>query len=136
VRSKFGIGGFLVGVYDERTDSFKTISKIGTGLKEEDWGTLKKMADKAKTTKKPANVNMDKIFTPDVFTSPTIVVEIGADEISISPSHTAGYALRFPRLLRFRPDKPATQATTLKEIEKMFNNQPQRKNRQHGNEKN
>lgn len=136
VRSKFGIGGFLVGVYDEKTDSFKTISKIGTGLKEEDWGTLKKMADKAKSAKKPSNVNMDKIFTPDFFTSPTIVVEIGADEISISPSHTAGYALRFPRLLRFRPDKPATQATTLKEIEKMFNNQPQRKNRQHGNEKN
>jgi DNA ligase-1 len=136
VRSKFGIGGFLVGVYDEKTDTFKTISKIGTGLKEKDWGTLKKLADKYKVNKIPSSVNMDKIFTPDVFTSPTIVVEIGADEISISPSHTAGYALRFPRLLKFRPDKSPTQATTLKEIGKMFNNQPQRKNRQHGNEKN
>jgi DNA ligase 1 len=135
VRSKFGIGGFLVGIYDEKSDTFKTISKIGTGLKEEDWGTLKRMADKVKVGKKPVNVNMDKIFAPDVFTAPKIVVEIGADEISISPSHTAGYALRFPRLLRFRPDKSASQATTLKEITKMFNNQPQRRNQQHGDEK-
>lgn len=127
VRSKFGIGGFLVGVYDDKEDVFKTISKIGTGLTEEDWGVLKKMSDRVKVQKQPGNVVMDKIFKPDVCTSPKIVVEIGADEISVSPSHTAGYALRFPRLLKFREDKNATEATTLKEIEKMFKNQPQRK---------
>ena len=130
VRSKFGIGGFLVGVYDDKTDSFKTLTKIGTGLKEEDWGILKKMADKFKVAKCPSNVVMDKTFAPDVYTAPKIVVEIGADEISISPSHSAGYALRFPRLLKFREDKPATESTTLKEIEKMFKNQPQRKTAQ------
>jgi DNA ligase-1 len=127
VRSKFGIGGFLVGVYDDKSDTFKTLSKIGTGLKEEDWGTLKKMADKVKTNKCPVNVDMDKMFAPDVYTEPKVVVEIGADEISVSPSHTAGYALRFPRLIKFRQDKSATQSTTLREIEKMFKNQPQRK---------
>jgi len=127
VRSKFGIGGFLVGVYDDKTDSFKTISKIGTGLTEEDFAKLKTMADKVKVSKQPINVAMDKMFKPDVFTAPKLVVEIGADEISISPSHTAKYALRFPRLLNFREDKPATQATTLKEIEKMFKNQRIRK---------
>jgi DNA ligase-1 len=130
VRSKFGIGGFLVGVYDDKSDTFKTLTKIGTGLKEEDWGILKKMADKVKTAKCPNNVDMDKIFAPDVYTEPKIVVEIGADEISISPSHTAGYALRFPRLLKFRQDKPANEATTLKEVERMFKNQPQRKHTQ------
>jgi DNA ligase-1 len=127
VRSKFGIGGFLVGVYDDMSDTFKTLTKIGTGLKEEDWGTLKKMADKVRASNCPNNVVMDKIFAPDVYTDPKIVVEIGADEISISPSHTAGYALRFPRLLKFRQDKSVKDITTLKEIEKMFKNQPQRK---------
>ncbi len=136
VRSKFGIGGFLVGVYDDKSDTFKTLTKIGTGLKEEDWGTLKKIADKVKTSKCPGNVDMDKIFAPDVYTEPKIVVEIGADEISISPSHTAGYALRFPRLLKFRQDKSANEATTLKEVEKMFKNQPQRKHTQENDEKN
>lgn len=127
VRSKFGIGGFLVGIYDEKENNFKTITKIGTGLTEEDWGVLKKMADKLKVGVLPKNIIMNKIFTPDVLLSPEIIVEIGADEISVSPSHTAGYALRFPRLLKFRADKKPTEITTLNEIKSMFKNQPQRK---------
>lgn len=122
VRSKFGIGGFLVGVYDNEKDIFKTISKIGTGLTEEDWTKLKSMCDKIKIKEKPSNVEMSKIFKPAVFVEPRIVVEIGADEISISPTHTAGYALRFPRLLKFREDRSPTDATTLNEIVKMYKN--------------
>jgi DNA ligase-1 len=122
-RSKFGIGGFLVGIYDEKSDNFKTITKIGTGLDEDDWTKLKNLADKLKVEKVPANVQMDKMFTPDVILKPSLVVEVGADEISKSPSHTAGYALRFPRLLKFREDKRATESTTLDEIEKMYENQ-------------
>lgn len=127
VRSKFGIGGFLVGIYDEKENNFKTITKIGTGLTEEDWGVLKNMADKLKVSTLPKNIIMNKIFTPDILLSPEIIVEIGADEISVSPSHTAGYALRFPRLLKFRADKKPTEITTLNEIKSMFKNQPQRK---------
>lgn len=123
VRSKFGIGGFLVGVYDPSSDSFKTITKIGTGLKEDDWIKLKKLADKVKANKVPANVAISKVLLPDVIVKPKIVVEIGADEISISPNHTAGYALRFPRLLKFRDDKAPTETTSVKEIVTMFNSQ-------------
>lgn len=123
VRNKFGIGGFLVGVYDEKNDSFKTVSKIGTGLKEDDWIKMKLLCDKAAVNDEPKNVAMNKIFKPDVYTKPEIVVEIGADEISKSPTHTAGYALRFPRLLRFRPDKPAYETTSLTEIKDMFSHQ-------------
>jgi DNA ligase-1 len=122
-RAGFGIGGFLVGVYDKKSDSYKTISKVGTGLKDDDWVKLKEMADKVKIDKKPANVDMHKNFDPDVYVKPEIVVEIGADELSVSPTHTAGYALRFPRLLKFRKDKSPTEATTTKEIEKMYNGQ-------------
>jgi len=123
VRSKFGIGGFLVGVYDKNKDIFRTVSKIGTGLKEEDWIKLKKMSDKVKVKNKPKNVDMNKIFEPSVFVEPKIVVEIGADEISVSPTHTAGYALRFPRLIKFRNDKDPKETTTVEEIEKMYKNQ-------------
>ncbi len=120
VRSKFGIGGFLVGILDDKTDQFKTVSKIGTGLTETDWVYLKDLCDKYKTDKLPQNVSMDKIFAPDVIVMPKIVVEIGADEISISQTHTAGYALRFPRLLKFRDDKNPNEATTLAELKKMY----------------
>jgi DNA ligase-1 len=125
-RSEFGIGGFLVGIYDRDTLSYKTVSKIGTGLTEEDWAKMKKMCDKIKIKETPKNVKMDKIFKPNVLVEPKIVVEIGADEISVSPSHTTGYALRFPRLIKFRPDKNPEDTTTVDEIKKIFNNQKAR----------
>ncbi len=116
VRTQFGIGGFLVGVYDENSQTFKTLTKVGTGLKDEDWVYLKKEADKLIIDKKPANVELDKRYTPDVWVQPKIVVELGGDEISKSDSHTANFALRFPRLIKFRTDKKPEDATTVKEI--------------------
>ena len=124
-RSRFGIGGFLAGIYDEKSDSYKTVTKAGTGLTDEEWVQVRKMCDKVKTKSKPANVEITKILEPDVYVYPEIVVEIGADEVTVSPAHTAGYALRFPRLLHFRPDKPAIETTSVKEIEKMYKAQKQ-----------
>lgn len=122
-RSKLGIGGVLLGVFDEKEEKFKTISKLGTGLTEEEFIRLKNMCDRVKTKEKPNNVEMHKMFKPDVYCLPKIVVEIGADEISKSPSHTANYALRFPRLLKFREDKKAQEATSLNEIKDIYENQ-------------
>ncbi len=123
VRSKFGIGGFLVGVYDTETDTFKTITKVGTGLTDEEWAKIKTMADKFKVKELPVNVVVNKMLIPDVIVSPKIVLEIGADEISISQNHTAGYALRFPRLIKFREDKSPIETTTVKEIQIMHRKQ-------------
>jgi DNA ligase-1 len=47
-------------------------------------------------------------------------VEIQADYITKSPIHTAQYALRFPRLVRFRDDKSPRQATSLDETKKLY----------------
>ncbi len=54
----------------------------------------------------------------DVWFDPRIVVEVTGAEITKSPNHTSGYALRFPRFLRWRDKKPE-QATTTKEILKL-----------------
>lgn len=120
-RAKFGIGAFLIAVYDKETETFKTVSKVGTGLKDDDWVYLKKEADKYKVEEVPGNVDLPKEYMPDVIVTPKIVVEVGADEISVSKTHSAGYALRFPRLLYFRTDKNAQDATTLSEIEDLHN---------------
>ena len=123
VRSKFGIGGFLVGVMDKDAEVFKTVTKVGTGLTDEEWVKIKKLADKHKTKTVPKNVLVEKTLLPDVIIEPMIVLEIGADEISVSQNHTSGYALRFPRVIKFREDKNPSEATTLKEIELMFKKQ-------------
>ena len=122
-RSKFGIGKFLVVIYNKKTNTYKTISKVGTGLKDEDWIYLKEVADKLKIKEKPKNLEIDKVFFPDVWITPSIVIEAGADEISRSDKHTVGYALRFPRLIRFRPDKDSTDTTTIEEIKHLHETQ-------------
>ncbi len=137
-RTSFGIGAFLIGIYDAKTDKFLTIAKVGTGLTDEEWKELAKRGDVLKSKEMPALYDVDKWLAPDVWIKPEIVVEIRADELTRSPVHTAGrilkpsksgssfdvdvagYALRFPRLERFRDDKKSTDATTLKEVEEIF----------------
>ncbi len=128
-RAEFGAGALLVGVYDKDKDEFVTVSKIGTGLTDDEWREIHKRADKIKVDKKPARVNA--VMQPSVWIRPEIVIEVLADEITRSPNHTAGkegsepgYALRFPRLVKFREaDKNAEDATTVKELINMFNQQ-------------
>lgn len=120
-RAKFGIGAFLVGIKkSQESNQFLTISKIGTGLSDEQWQDLKKKTLSLETDKKPKEYKVDKNLQPDVWLLPSLVVEIEADNITISPVHTAGMALRFPRLLRFREDKSYQQVTTLKEVKKLY----------------
>ncbi|MBU3956696.1 ATP-dependent DNA ligase [Patescibacteria group bacterium] len=117
-RAEFGIGAFLVGVRKE--GQFLTISKIGTGLSDEQWREMYKRCEKVKTGEKPKQYQVAKDLTPDIWCQPKIVVEIEADNITKSPIHTAQYALRFPRLVRFRDDKSPEEATSLREAEKLY----------------
>lgn len=134
-RTEFGVGGLLVGVYDEKRDEFVTISRIGTGLTDEEWRKVKNMAGEIKVSHKPARVNA--LVKPSFWVEPKIVLEIFADEITRSPVHTTGkkdsepgYALRFPRLVSFRgADKRAEDATTVKEIEEMYRAQYRKGNK-------
>lgn len=132
-RASFGAGALLVGVYDSDKDEFVTVSKIGTGLSDQEWREIHNRADKIKVDKKPARVN--SILEPSVWIKPEIVIEVLADEITKSPVHTAGrdsegvgYALRFPRLIKFREkDKRAEDATTVSELKEMYKQQYEKK---------
>lgn len=52
-------------------------------------------------------------FGPVRSVRPTLVFEIGFEGIALSTRHRAGVAVRFPRILRTRPDKPVEEADTL-----------------------
>jgi len=118
-RTDFGMGAFLVGVFDNKNDKFVTVAKIGTGLTDVEWKELKIKSSELRIKNKPENYLVDKMAECDVWISPKIVVEIKADEITKSPTHTAGLALRFPRLERFRDDKNPENVTTLEELQHM-----------------
>jgi len=121
VRSDFGIGGFLVGIFEPETNTYKTISKIGSGLTDEEWIKVKSDCDNISIHEKPKDYDVNKDMFPDVWVNPNIVVCVRADEVSISQMHTAGIALRFPRLISFREDKRATDTTSLEEIKVIYN---------------
>lgn len=116
-RAGFGIGAFLVGI--RKGEKIVTVSKIGTGLSDEDWREMRRRAQEAKTTIKPKEYLVPKNLVPDVWCLPKVVVEIAADNLTRSPLHTAGFALRFPRLVRFRDDKSVEEITTLEELKKL-----------------
>jgi DNA ligase-1 len=44
---------------------------------------------------------------------PEVVLEVTFDVVQRSARHKAGYALRFPRIVRLRDDKPAGEVDTL-----------------------
>ena len=132
-RTEFGLGALLAGVYDSDHDRFDTITKIGTGLSDAEWREFHKRADSLQVAQKPARVR--SLLTPDVWLKPEVVVEVLADEITPGTNHTAGkvgdapgYALRFPRIVSFRSaDKRPEDATTVKEVIEMFQQQGRRK---------
>ncbi|MFN2514907.1 MAG: ATP-dependent DNA ligase [Pyrinomonadaceae bacterium] len=50
---------------------------------------------------------------------PRIVIEVTFDRVQVSKRHKSGYALRFPRILRLRPDKKPNEIDTLETVQKL-----------------
>ena len=131
-RAEFGAGALLAGVYDSDADEFVTISKLGTGLSDQGWRDIHHRLSSLELAERPPRVRSN--FVPDVWLTPAIVVEVLADEITPSPRHTAGmsgdapgFALRFPRIVSLRTaDKKPEDATSVREIREMFEQQKQR----------
>ncbi len=56
----------------------------------------------------------------EIVVEPTVVVEIAFDIIQPSTLHASGFSLRFPRIVRLRPDKPANEADTLERVAAIY----------------
>ena len=128
-RAALGAGALLVGVYNAEQDRFETVTKIGTGLSDDQWRSIAERTKGLEVDHRPARVW--SLIEPSVWVQPTLVIEVLADEITRSPIHTAGktqselgYALRFPRLISFREaDKKPEDATTVAELAELYQNQ-------------
>ncbi len=124
-------GTLLVAVYDPDTDSFYTVTKVGAGFTDEDLKRFPQILEKYRMPHKHARV-VSKMEA-DVWFEPKVVLEVQAQEITLSPVHTAafgtikegaGLALRFPRFTgKIRDDKSPEDATTVKELVEMYMNQ-------------
>ena len=112
------LSSFILSCKDEKTGKFLEIGKVGTGIKEksEQGISLEELTEKIKPLITKENGKQVKI-------KPKIVVSVTYQEIQRSPNYNSNFALRFPRFTALRPDKPVSEITTLKEIEKDFTKQ-------------
>ena len=63
----------------------------------------------------------DRGFTRTV--EPEIVIEVAFNAVMESDRHDSGYALRFPRILRLRPDKLVSEIDTITRVREVFERQ-------------
>jgi DNA ligase-1 len=54
---------------------------------------------------------------------PLRVLEVAFNNVMRSDRHASGFALRFPRIVRIRNDKPVSEIDTLERVEEIFQGQ-------------
>ena len=99
-------------------DGFMEIGRVATGFKEkeEEGVSFSQLTELLK----PLIVSEEgKIAV----IKPKIVIEVSYEEIQKSPTYSSGYALRFPRLFRLREDKGPKDASTLADVERLYDSQ-------------
>ncbi|WP_457637241.1 ATP-dependent DNA ligase [Oceanithermus sp.] len=124
-------GSLLAAAYNPNQDRFETLTKVGSGFSDEDLNqVLPRRLDPYRREERHPRVW--SLLEPDVWFDPALVIEVEAQEITLSPNHTCafgtvqggrGLALRFPRFVRYRDDKGPEEATTSQEVVEMYRNQ-------------
>ena len=94
-------------------DALVTIGKAYSGLTDKEIAEL--------TEWFMAHTIEDRGFSRTV--EPCIVIEVAFQNIQRSTRHQSGFALRFPRILRLRPDKSAREVDTLSQVRELFASQ-------------
>jgi len=136
-RRSGGFGSVLCAAYNEEEDVFQTVCGVGTGFSDEELEGLPEKLEPHTLDRKPSRCQVRNRTEPEFWFSPEYVVEVLGSEITKSPAHTCnwdegekrGLALRFPRFIRWRPEKSPEQATTAEEIARMYRQQGNRETR-------
>ena len=91
-------------------DRFVNIGKAYSGLSDEEIRTLGNHFRKITIAR----------YGPVRAVAPEVVIEVAFDTIQKSNRHKSGFALRFPRIVRLRPDKKPADANTLQDVQELF----------------
>ncbi len=104
------LSDYTFAVRDEGNDRLLTIGKAYSGLTDAEIAEMTRWFE-AHTVSRHGRYRV---------VEPTVVVEVAFDVILRSARHRSGYALRFPRIARLRPDKSAGEADTLGTVTRLF----------------
>ena len=124
-------GALLLSAYDDKSDTFPSICKVGTGFTDDSLDQFYQILSDKITVKKDPRIESG--LEADVWFEPEVVIEIVASEITLSPIHKvamdkirkgSGLALRFPKFTgKIRFEKTSENATNIDEIITLYNSQ-------------
>ncbi|MGQ9538551.1 MAG: ATP-dependent DNA ligase [Candidatus Bathycorpusculaceae bacterium] len=106
---------FLLAVRDPAEKKLYTIGKV-SNLPEQTMDTLRTIIERTKTSEDEEGV----------FVKPSVVVEATYQEIQETDEYTSGYALRVPKIVRFRTDKTIEEIDTVEKLRKLYELQYER----------
>jgi len=104
------LSDYTFAVNDESTEKLVNIGKAYTGLTDAEIATM--------TTRFQEMTIQD--FGHTRLVRPEVVLEVAFDSIQHSSRHKSGYALRFPRIVRIRDDKPVDEIDTLDHVASLY----------------
>jgi DNA ligase-1 len=103
------LSDYTFAVRDEKTGELKTIGKAYSGLTDAEIAQLTDHFLQTATGRHGRYLEV----------APDTVLEIAFDRIQPSTRHSSGLALRFPRILRIRTDKPVAEIDTLESARRL-----------------
>jgi len=104
------LSDYTFAVKDARTGKLVNVGKAYTGLTD---------AEIAEYTKRFLEMTV-KDLGHTRMVRPEVVLEVAFDSIQRSKRHASGYALRFPRIVRIRDDKPVEEVDTLERVAELY----------------
>ncbi|MEM2874960.1 MAG: ATP-dependent DNA ligase [Candidatus Hadarchaeales archaeon] len=120
-------GSYVLAARDDETGRFKTVTRCGSGFTDDDLEELTSRFKRIAVRRPHEDVDIE--IECDAYFPPEVVFEVAYEEIQKSPEekHTSLMGLRFPRFVRVREDRRAEEATTVGEIEELFELQERKK---------
>ena len=96
-------------------DKFVEVGRVSSGLKEKEeegmtYEEMTKLLRKIKISEEEGIIRVE----------PKLVVSVTYQNIQPSPAYTSGYALRFPRITAYRPDRSTEDIASLEDMKKVF----------------
>ena len=104
------LSDYTFAVKDMATGRLVNVGKAYTGLTD---------AEIAEMTRRFLSITVDDRGWARVV-RPEVVLEVAFDSIQHSNRHASGYALRFPRIVRIRDDKPVEEIDTLERVAELY----------------
>ena len=99
----------MLAVRGPKEKRLSTIGKVSK-LPEETMDTLRTIIERTKTSEGEEGV----------FVKPSVVVEATYQEIQETDEYTSGFALRVPKIVRFRTDKTVNDVDSVEKLQKLY----------------